>query len=238
MSVIGAIVKSVYGKELTENSGNGVKLKHKKWGKVRECLEALDKVVSSRRTIALVIKGLLILIAIVIVVEAVFQFNLLTSWYTTTCARRADVDREFQRRSNLIPNLVYAAENYAIYEKSVFNYVSDARKALRAVQSSGGNPVEANNELSKALFRLIALAEEYPDLKATQSIQDLIRESSNTENRIAEAKQKYNHAAEVFNQCMSTFPGNVFAHIYGYSLVPYIGTEETIEVPSMELKIH
>lgn len=237
MSLIGSIVKSVYGKEMTANSGNGVKLKYQKWGKARECIDALQKFLTSRRTMTLVIKGLIILLAMAIVVEAIFQFNLLASWYTTTSARRADVDREFKRRSNLIPNLVYAAENYAVYEKGVFKYVSDARKAMQAVQGSGANSVAANNELSKALSRLIALAEEYPNLKATQPIQDLIRESANTENRIAEAKQKYNLAAEIFNQHISTFPGNLFGRIYGYTLVKYISTEESLEVPSLDLKI-
>ena len=95
----------------------------------------------------------------------------------------------------------------------------------------------AGSELEKTLSRLIALAEEYPDLKATQSIQDLIKEAANTENRIADAKEEYNKAAEVYNQYRSIFPGNMFAFIYRFEALPYIGLKEELRVPLIDLKM-
>jgi len=87
------------------------------------------------------------------------------------------------------------------------------------------------------LPRLIALAEEYPDLKASGAMQDLIAEASNTEDRIADAKKDYNKQAEVYNQYRTIVPGNLFALIFGFEAVPYIGLDEQVKVPAIELKV-
>ncbi|MHC4655788.1 MAG: LemA family protein, partial [Planctomycetota bacterium] len=97
--------------------------------------------------------------------------------------------------------------------------------------------IQASSLLEKTLSRLVALAEEYPDLKATQSIQDLIKEASNTEDRIADAKKEYNKECEVYNQYLSVFPGNVFAFVYRFKTLPYIGLEEDLKVPVIDLKM-
>jgi LemA protein len=152
-------------------------------------------------------------------------------------ARWADVEREYQRRENLIPNLVYAVSKYASYEQGVFKYVSDAREALKTIRSSETSGTQVSSLLEKTLSRLVALAEEYPDLKATQSIQDLIAEAANTENRIADAKKEYNHECEIYNQYQSVFPGNVFAFIYRFKPLPYIGLEEQVDVPVIDLDV-
>jgi len=118
----------------------------------------------------------------------------------------------------------------------VFKDVSESRKMVKARSSETSSP-EEGSELQKALFRLNALAEEYPDLKATQSIQDLIREAANTEDRIADAKEKYNKANEIYNQYRTVFPGNVFAFIYRFKPLPYIGLEEDLKVPVIDLNM-
>jgi LemA protein len=151
-------------------------------------------------------------------------------------SRQADVEREYQRRENLIPNLVFAVSKYATYEKGVFKDISDARSELMKIQSSEISQSQVNSLLEKALSRLVAWAEEYPDLKATQSVQDLIKEASNTEDRIADAKKEYNKECEVYNQYLSVFPGNVFAFIYRFKLLPYIGLED-VNVPVIDLDI-
>ena len=93
------------------------------------------------------------------------------------------------------------------------------------------------SDLSKALSGLVALSEEYPDLKATQPIQDLLKEATNTEDRIAEAKQEYNKAAEAYNQYRTIVPGNVFAMLFGFGAAEFIGLDEGVEVPVMDLKM-
>ncbi|MHC4396153.1 MAG: LemA family protein [Planctomycetota bacterium] len=181
-----------------------------------------------------IVKIVVVLVILFIAAESIFQFNRFAAWQTKVMARQADVEREYQRRQNLIPNLVYAVSRYAAYEQGVFKYVSDAREALKTIRSSETSGSQVSGLLEKTLSRLVALAEEYPDLKATQSIQDLIKEAANTEDRIADAKKEYNKDCEVFNQYLSVFPGNVFAFIYRYKPLPYIGLED-VDVPVIDL---
>ena len=136
-----------------------------------------------------------------------------------------------------MPNLVSVISEYTAYERGVFKHVSDARETLNAMRSSGISGSKAGGVLEKALSGLVALAEDYPNLKATQSIQDVIKEAANTENRIADAKIKYNKACEIYNQYRTTFPGNVFAFVYRFRPFAYIGLEEEVKVPLIDLKI-
>lgn len=237
MNRIGAIVRKLYSEELKPAANNSGGTIDRKPGRIKRRLVAFKKALSDRRTVVWMIRIFVILVVVVAVIEAVFQYNRLMAWYTVVMARRADVDRELQRRENLIPNMVFAVSKYAGYEQRVFRYVSDARETL---QTFGGVEMlkgEAGSELEKTLSRLIALAEEYPDLKATQSIQDLIKEAANTENRIADVKEEYNKASEVYNQYRTIFPGNVFAFIYRFEALPYIGLKEELKVPLIDLKM-
>ena len=203
---------------------------------MRRKLTALKNALGKRRTAVWIIRIVVVLVALFVVAESVFQFNLLVSWHTKTMARQADVEREYQRRENLIPNLVYAVSKYAVYEKSVVKDVAEARTDLMKIRNSEISESQISSLLEKTLSRLIAWAEEYPDLKATQSVQDLIAEASNTEDRIADAKQKYNETCEVYNQYQSTFPGNVFAFIYRFKPLPYVGLED-VNVPVIDLNM-
>ena len=191
------------------------------------------KEILSKRRIFVVIGVILLVLAVI--AEAIFQWNRLSSTSTAATARRAGIERELQRRQNLIPNLVQATAKYALHEQMMFKYVCDARDTLKSMQESGAAKIPAGDELARSMSKLIALAEQYPDLKATQSIQDLIKEASETENRIAQAKNEYHAAAETFNLYCTVFPGNVFMFIYGYKLMPYEGTVESMAVPKIDL---
>lgn len=239
MSRIGAIVRRLYGEELKPDANNkkvAGTINERPRSKRRK-LTAFKNALSNRRTVVWVIRIAVVLVALFIVAEGVSQFNRLTSWHVVVAARRADLERELQRRENLIPNLVFVVSKYAAYEQGVFKYVSDAREALKTIRSSETSGTQANSMLEKTLSRLVALAEQYPDLKATQSIQDLIAEAANTENRIADAKEKYNKACEIYSQYRTIFPGNVFAFIYRFKPLPYIGLEEDLKVPVIDLDI-
>lgn len=238
MSRIGAIVRRLYGEELKPDANKkAVGTINEKPRDKRRKLTAFKNALSNRRTVVWVIRIAVVLVALFIVAEGVSQFNRLTSWHVVVAARRADLERELQRRENLIPNLVFVVSKYAAYEQGVFKYVSDAREALKTIRSSETSGTQANSMLEKTLSRLVALAEQYPDLKATQSIQDLIAEAANTENRIADAKEKYNKACEIYSQYRTIFPGNVFAFIYRFKPLPYVGLEEDLKVPVIDLDI-
>lgn len=240
MSRIGAIVRRLYEEDFrstTDDSGKTINAKPNRPSRKKDKLTAFKKALSSQRTAVWAIRIGAVLVVLFIAAESIFQFNRLASWQTVVMARRADVNRELQRRQNLIPNLVFAASKYASYEQEVFKHVSDAREFLSVMRISPASNSPANGMLEKALSRLIALAEEYPDLKATQSIQDLIAEAANTEDRIADVKQEYNKACEIYNQYISIFPGNLFAFAYRYQQMPYIGLEEEVDVPVMNLEM-
>ncbi len=234
MSRIGAIVKRLYGEDVKSSTnvnkaGAGM---NERPNRNKNKLTAFKKALGSRKTAIWAIRIAVAVVVLFIAAESVFQFNRFAAWQTKVTARRADVDREYQRRKNLIPNLVLAASNYLSYEKGVVKDVSEARKALSMIRSSA----TSGGMLQQALSKLVALAEAYPDLKATQSVQDLIKEAANTEDRIADAKKEYNKDCEVYNQYLSIFPGNVFAFFYRYERLPYMGLED-VNVPVIDLEI-
>ena len=236
MSRIGAIVRRLYGEELKPAANKAAGTRDERGSRMRRKLTALKNALGKRRTLIWTIRVIVVLFALLIVAESVFQFNRFAAWQTKVMSRQADVEREYQRRENLIPNLVFAVSKYATYEKGVFKDISDARSELMKIQNSEISQSQVNSLLEKALSRLVAWAEEYPDLKATQSVQDLIKEASNTEDRIADAKKEYNKECEVYNQYLSVFPGNVFAFIYRFKPLPYIGLED-VNVPVIDLDI-
>ena len=135
-----------------------------------------------------------ILMVIVLAVGSVFGFyNGMVSSRENVDSKWSQVDNQLQRRSDLIPNLVNTVKGYASHEKEVFQSVSDARAKMAGAKSVG-DKLSANTELSGALSRLLAVAENYPQLKADQNFRQLQDELSGTENRIAVARKDYNDA--------------------------------------------
>ena len=201
----------------------------------KDRLMTFKKAIGSRRTTVWAVRILVGLVVLFLIAETIFQWNRFSLWSTAVEARRADVERELQRRENLIPNIVSAVGKYAAHEQGVFKHVSEVRTELKKVKSSGASPAQISSVLEKALSGLVALAESYPDLKATNSIQDLIKEAANTENRIADAKKEYNKACEAYMQCKTVFPGNFFGFIFGFKPISYIGLEEAVRVPVVDL---
>jgi len=137
--------------------------------------------------------------------EAVFR-----SW--------ADVEATYQRRADLIPNLVETVKAYAAHEQETLKAVTDARSRIGQVTLSAedlNDPAKmqqfqaAQGNMSGALSRLLLVAENYPDLKASQNFRDLQHQLEGTENRINVARQRYNQAVQTFNSSIRTFPNNL-----------------------------
>jgi len=242
MSRMGAMVRRLYADELKTTADKSTRASRpakekRRWAGTKRRLTRLKQSLFRRRSVVWVIRIAAVLAVIFVIAETAYQFNLLTSWHTTVLARRAGVYRELRRRQNLIPNLVYAVSEYAVYERGVFRHVSDAREALQMTQSGAASAGPAGSILEKVLPKLIALAEEYPDLKTSNAIQDLIREAAETENRIAAAKQEYNKQAETYNQFRTIVPGRWFAYVFGFKAAEYVGLDEDIEVPTIILDV-
>jgi LemA protein len=130
----------------------------------------------------------------------------------------ADVEATYQRRADLIPNLVETVKAYAAHERETLQAVTDARARIGQVRISSENLddmsavqeyVEAQGAMSSALSRLLAVAEAYPDLKANQNFRDLQHQLEGTENRINVARQRYNQTVQVFNSSIRSFPNNL-----------------------------
>jgi len=130
----------------------------------------------------------------------------------------ADVEATYQRRADLIPNLVETVKAYAAHERETLEAVTDARARIGQLQISPKNLgdaaavakyIEAQGAMSSALSRLLAVAEAYPDLKASQNFRDLQHQLEGTENRINVARQRYNEAVQIFNSSIRSFPNNL-----------------------------
>jgi LemA protein len=149
----------------------------------------------------------------------------------------SDVESTYQRRADLIPNLVETVKGYATHEEEVFSKVTEARSRVGQINVSaqGLTPdaiqrfQQAQQSLSGALSRLLAVAEAYPDLKANQNFLDLQTQLEGTENRINVARTRFNEAARAYNTRIRSFPANLLAGAFGFTAKPYFQAEEGAE---------
>ena len=185
--------------------------------------------------------GTKVLIGIgVVVLLAVFWFfgtrNSLISLKEDVEMQQSQIETTLQRRSDLIPNLVATVKGYATHEEEVFTEIADARSKLAGSIESGDmeSISEANNALDSALGRLLAISENYPDLKASEQFIALQDELTGTENRIAVARQYYNEKVKTYNTTVQKFPTSIVARISGYYPMQYVEADESAkEVPEV-----
>lgn len=135
------------------------------------------------------------------------------------------IDVQLKRRTDLIPNLVETVKGYATHEKSVFENVTKARSALMSATTPSA-AAEANNQLSAALKSLFAVAENYPDLKASQNFLDLQQQIGDTEDKIAYARQFYNTNVLEYNVKIRVFPNVLLAKPLGFQAVDFFKAAE------------
>ena len=145
----------------------------------------------------------------------------------------AQVENVLQRRSDLIPNLVATVQGFAEQEREIFTQVAEARSRL----SGAATPAEAANAnagLTSALGRLLAISENYPQLRSNENFIRLQDELAGTENRIAVERQRYNDSVRVYRTDIRRFPGNLFAGVFGFDAREYFEADEgAAEVPEV-----
>lgn len=234
MSMIGAVVRALYANEI-----NTDRTQPKKRGRsgIRGIKKSLRKFIESHSSFVWACRIIAAAAVSVFAWSFIHCYNDYARYNTRAGAYFAQVGVELKRRNNLIPNLIMAADKYAVHEGEIFKHVCDARELLINAKSAK-DKIQAAGELDSALSRLLAIFEQYPNLKATQSMQDLIKELSNTEDRIAAEKTKYNEVARSFNQIRHTFPTNILGLLYGFNKnLPYIGSgDDILETPKVQLK--
>jgi LemA protein len=137
----------------------------------------------------------------------------------------ANVDAQLQRRLDLIPNLVATVQGYATHEKEIFENIAQARTKYFQADNVAGK-IQASNELTGLLSRLLVLQEQYPQLKANQNFLSLQDQLEGTENRIAVARTRYNQTVNEMNTYIKGFPGSIFAKRAGIQPRPFFETTE------------
>ena len=181
-------------------------------------------------------KGLIIVIAAVAVVAiwAVSGYNGLVSNEENVKSAWSQVENVYQRRLDLIPNLVATVKGYAEHEQETLESVIAARSKATQVtvdpdmltEENIAAYQEAQGEIGAALGRLLAISENYPDLKANQNFMELQAELAGTENRIATERRKYNETARTYNTMVRRFPKNILASMFGFTQKGYFEADD------------
>ncbi len=185
-------------------------------------------------------KGIVILIIVAVVVIGIYAwvkgaYNGMVSSDEKVQAAWSQVENVYQRRADLIPNLVATVKGYAEHESETLQGVVQARaKATQTTvdvenltSESLAKYQKAQGELSSALGKLLMIQENYPNLKANQNFLDLQSQLEGTENRIAVERQKFNEVARSYNTLIRQFPKNIFAGMFGFEKKPYFEADET-----------
>jgi len=161
------------------------------------------------------------------------SYNRFVSQEEAIKAQWAQVQNQLQRRNDLIPNLVETTKGYAQHEESVYKDIADARSRLLAAKSPE-ETIQAANQQTTALGRLLAVVENYPQLKANEQFNRLMDELSGTENRIAVERMRYNEKVQEYNTSRRQFPANVTARLFGFKDYPFFeAPPEARQVPKV-----
>jgi LemA protein len=187
-----------------------------------------------------VVLGIFILIGIILVSYGIKSYNNMVKLDEKVKASWSQVENVYQRRMDLIPNLVETVKGYAAHESGTFQAVTEARAKAGGTINLGSQTIsdpqafqqfqQAQNSLSGALSRLMVVVEKYPELKANQNFLALQDQLEGTENRISVERQRFNETALTFNTFIKVFPKNILAGMYGFKERPYFQAMEGANV--------
>lgn len=180
------------------------------------------------------VTAIVLIVLAVIVVWGIGAYNSLVKNEEGVKSAWSQVENVYQRRADLIPNLVATVKGYATHESATLEGVVEARaKATQMTVNVDDLSEEkiaefqkAQGELGSALGRLMAITEAYPDLKANENFRDLQAQLEGTENRIAVERKAYNHVAQEYNTSIRVFPRNIIASVFGFKVKGYFEAEE------------
>lgn len=184
-------------------------------------------------------KSTIIVIAVIVLIAVwgATSYNGMVKMDETVSTAWSNVENQYQRRSDLILNLVNTVKGYAAHEKEALQAVVEARsKATQThIDADQLDPEtmqayqKAQGEVGSALSRLLAISEAYPDLKANENFKELQAQLEGTENRISVERKRFNDTARAYNTTIRTFPRNLLAGIFGFQKRPYFEAEEGSE---------
>ncbi len=184
---------------------------------------------------------LFLIIAVAVIAMAVVwianTYNRMVVAQEAVSTEWSNVESQYQRRADLIPNLVATVKGYATHESQTLEAVVNARAKATQMTVDMSNfsrddfekYQEVQGELNSALGRLMMITENYPDLKANQNFRDLQEQLEGTENRIQVARQSYNNTARAYNTLIRRFPNNIFSGMFGFDIVTYFQADAKAE---------
>jgi len=222
------VIKKLYAKELDliADAPTAIRVK---W---TDYLARIKERVWDRQSIAMRIAMIALFMAFLS--AFIYYYNYFTVEYYKTRLEITQIEAELQRRNDLIPNLVKAVNDYMAFENKIFQHAADVRSALNSLKNI---PEESPSQLSLkgALSKFQAVAENYPDLKASATYQNLMMELSNTETRIASARIRYNTVSNYYNSRLRMFPGIIFGLVMGFEPVEIFEAEKSAKkVPNVK----
>ena len=183
----------------------------------------------------------LVLLGMIVLMGGCASYNRVVGFSQNVDSKWAQVQTDYQRRYDLIPNLVNTVSGAANFEKSTLTEITEARASVGQVKldpsKAPDDPAKlaefqkAQDHLSSALSRLLVVVERYPDLKATSNFRDLQAQLEGTENRIAVARRDFNLAVQNYNTAVKRFPTVLFAGLFGFPPKPYFQSVSGAEAP-------
>ena len=187
--------------------------------------------------------GIILIAVVALVLWGWGKYNSLVSQDENVNKAWAQVENQYQRRADLIPNLVETVKGYAEHESETLQSVIEARAKATSVTVDPNNLTEealkqyqqAQGELTNALGRLMVSVERYPDLKANQNFLELQSQLEGTENRVNNARDEFNQAAQTYNTMVRKFPANIVASLFGFKNKNYFAAAEgASEAPKVQ----
>jgi LemA protein len=183
----------------------------------------------------LIVIGLLVLLVFI----GAGRYNTLVTKEEAATKQWAQVENVYQRRADLIPNLVATVKGYADFEQETLTQVVEARSKATGINVNAENLTpesiaqfqEAQGQLTSALSRLLVVVEKYPDLKANQNFLELQAQLEGTENRITVERNRFNETVNDYNTAVRRFPGNIYASLFGFEKKGYFEATEGAETP-------
>lgn len=191
-------------------------------------------------------KGLWIALGVIVVIIlwGVSAYNGMVSKQETATTALANVQTTYQRRADLLPNLTKVVKAYAKHENETFKEVAEARSKVSQIKLDAGDLTpekirqfqQAQGELSAALGKLMAVSENYPQLKASENFQDLQTQLEGTENRINEARQQYNEAVQDYDVTIRRMPNVLVAGMFGFEkMAKFEAAAGTVKAPDLDI---
>jgi LemA protein len=215
-------IRRLYEKELARNDTRDLTMLKKERRPLLPRLGSLWKRQSPAVRIAF------ISLISIIITGFIYYYNIFIKELYKLKASSAQIQTQLQRRNDLIPNLVNAVYDYMDHERFVFIHAADVRASLGEIDKLSKTP--DMEKLGDALSRFQAVAENYPDLKASNPYQNLMNALADTENRIAMTREEYNRIANWYNTRISLFPGKMFGYILGFKAVETFKADEGAEI--------